>query len=164
MQVDVVYFLTGGLPISQKDVHALALDPRYSEGAGQLSAYLEHMATDMWRKICQIGSVSFWYYQEMAWIDGLDVHEGTYLVVTVDDTGRCHAPHDVTENAGSGSHDTLQPHQGILFLAVPHVCHGKVTSLGQFPYQPVQITCTRNWLPPQGSDHVAFAQAGLVGW
>jgi hypothetical protein len=97
------------------------------------------------------------------WIDRLDVHEGGNVVVSVHEAGWRFTLYNVAENARSGGHDWLEPHEGIVFLPLADVGQRYFTSFGHLAYQPVQVVCTTNQLSPQSRDHISFAKASLLG-
>lgn len=99
VQVDVEDLLHRRRAVRQEQVHPLALDPAVVQRGGQALRHAEHLRPLVGPQVGQAGRVSDRDDQQVAGVDGLDVHERRADTVAVDEADFGLARQEPTEYA-----------------------------------------------------------------
>jgi hypothetical protein len=99
------HLLPGSGAIGEEKVDSLAADIGPADRCRQSHAYLKYLAPHRLVQICQIWGMLAWDDQDVAGIDGLDIHKGHDTLILVYHAGRGLASQDLTEDTGFYSHD-----------------------------------------------------------
>ena len=100
MKMDMEDFLSGSNAIRQEEIDALASNSAESESSGEALSDTEHALPSLIDELGQGRSVCDGDHQQVAGRHGLDVHEGAYEFITIDDARDLAACNDSTEYTG----------------------------------------------------------------
>src|SRR6185312_4897883 len=85
VQVDVQYLLHRRLTVGEKQIHTFAPNPARTQRRVETLRDLKHACRDERIETRELGDVAQRYDEQMARVDGLNVHEGRALLVAVDE-------------------------------------------------------------------------------
>jgi hypothetical protein len=83
VKVLMKHLLPGGLSVCQEDVDALGLHTGSPNGGGDALSHPEEVGCNLGIQLAEVGGVLDRNYENMARVDGLDVHEREYKVVSM---------------------------------------------------------------------------------
>lgn len=100
MKVDMKNFLMGGGAVSQKKIDPFTLQAGSPQGLRHSLRRLKYAAARCRVEVGQKGCMAVGHHQNMAGIDGMNIHEYRYNIVSINKRGLLPAAENVTEQTG----------------------------------------------------------------